>query len=164
MIIPPAHLLPPEIGELFATREEAIERLQNFAFTRGFAVVTRSSEPDRVKYACVHKGDSTRNWPGTALEDRKRLETHTNALGCKWRAYISQRKGAGGRWVFGWTHKEHNHDGNPDPFSLPQHKDKQHRYGESVARAVVHRGTTSYTASTNLLRREDLPILSLDDY
>ena len=55
--IPPARILPPESGELFATWKDAIERLPCFAFTRGFAVVSRLSEPDRVKYACVYQGD-----------------------------------------------------------------------------------------------------------
>jgi len=40
--LPEAHLLTPAAGELFKSQEAALLRLQNWAFTQGFAVITQS--------------------------------------------------------------------------------------------------------------------------
>ena len=40
--LPPAHLIPPASGELFDSPENALRRLQDWALTQGFAVVTES--------------------------------------------------------------------------------------------------------------------------
>ena len=69
--IPPAHLLPPRDREIYDAPSACFERLQNFAFSQGFAVVTgscgRAGNP-RKYYRCIHHGDKTRNW--------RRLEEH----------------------------------------------------------------------------------------
>ena len=80
------------------------------------------------------------------------------------KAYINKRQAAGEKWVFSRTHKEHSHGGNSDPFSYPQHKDNQGRYGETIARVMVHRGTASLQLPLCPIRRENLPISSRHDY
>jgi hypothetical protein len=39
-----AWLLPPQDGEVFATTKECLARLQGFALSQGFAVMTRGSD------------------------------------------------------------------------------------------------------------------------
>jgi len=48
------HLVEPQNGETFASPQEALERLQNWAFTQGFAVVIESSRPSYVRFQCIH--------------------------------------------------------------------------------------------------------------
>jgi hypothetical protein len=57
--LPAAHLVTPAAGELFESREAALLRLQNWAFTQGFAVATQSVRKDRSIFECVHHGKKT---------------------------------------------------------------------------------------------------------
>ena len=88
-----AWLVPPQQGELFETAKEYIRRLQAYALSRGFAVVTLTSKPKRARFAYIHYGSEPRNWRG--LEDymykdnegsivsrRKRDNTSRNAKNC----------------------------------------------------------------------------------
>ena len=57
-------LLPPVEGELFDSGKACLARLQAFAFSQGFAVVTTASTAERVRFACIHYSDNTKNWQG----------------------------------------------------------------------------------------------------
>jgi hypothetical protein len=48
-----AWLLPPQNEEVFTTAKECLARLQGFALSRGFAVVTRGSDKKRASF-CVY--------------------------------------------------------------------------------------------------------------
>src|SRR5450759_1445975 len=61
-------LLPPVEGELFDSGKACLARLQGFALSRGFAVVTTSSTAGRYRFGCIHRGDETKNW--------RKLEPH----------------------------------------------------------------------------------------
>jgi hypothetical protein len=93
-----AWLLPPQQGELFDSSKDCLRRLQGYALSRGFAVVTTTSKKGRAQFACIHHGAETKNWRGLEAhvkrdEDnkissrRKREETATNARGCTWEMY-----------------------------------------------------------------------------
>ena len=93
-IIPPAHLISPASGEAYEDREVALRRLQDWAFTQGFAVVTESVKigrinakgvktGGRVAFQCVHHRDKTRNSRKIATKDRERVETAIRAKSCK---------------------------------------------------------------------------------
>src|SRR5439155_1651246 len=56
-----AHLLTPVAGESFINHEDALKRLQDWAFTQGFAVVTESVRKGRVIFQCIHHRKKTRN-------------------------------------------------------------------------------------------------------
>ena len=47
--IPPAYLLPPKKNEIFDSPSQALERLQNYSFAVGFAVVIISGKKERVR-------------------------------------------------------------------------------------------------------------------
>src|ERR1700733_9857902 len=97
-----AWLLPPQHGEIFETAKECLRRLQAYALSRGFAVVTLSSKPKRAQFACIHHGAETRNWrgleervekgeEGSVVSRRKRDDTSSNAKNCTWEMYWSVR-------------------------------------------------------------------------
>ena len=57
--LPPAHRLNPVEDEPTESKEAAFVRLKNWAFTKGFALVTESSKTKngqviRVYFECVH--------------------------------------------------------------------------------------------------------------
>jgi hypothetical protein len=57
-----AWLLPPRQGEVFETSKACRRRLQGYALSQGFAVVTASSNKTRARFSCIHHGVQTRNW------------------------------------------------------------------------------------------------------
>jgi hypothetical protein len=64
--LPPAHCLDPVEQEPSVSKEAAFVRLQNWAFTKGFALVTSSAKSEnghvvRVYFNCVHHKKETRN-------------------------------------------------------------------------------------------------------
>ena len=68
--LPLANLILPAFGESFNSPANALRRLQDWAFTQGFAVVTESTWKDRVIFECVHHKKKTKNCCKTATEDR----------------------------------------------------------------------------------------------
>ena len=73
-----AWLLPPQAGEVFDTAKACFRRLQGFAPSRGFAVVTTTSKTTRAQFACVHHGEKTKNWRG--LEDHIERDAEGNIV------------------------------------------------------------------------------------
>jgi hypothetical protein len=163
-VLPPAHLLTPVHGESFKTPDEALRRLQDWAFTQGFAVVTESKRKGRCIFHCIHHKKKTRNSRKTVTEDRKRLGTAIMVKGYTWSVYVSQRAATQDAWILGWTHEDHSHTPNPDPFTFAAHKAKKPGYREAVDKALVHRGAASYSTSSRLLRKEGLPVLTAKEY
>ena len=86
--LPPAYCLNPTENELSVSRDSAYLRLQNWAFTKGFAFVTESAKTYkgqvvRVYLDCVHHKKETRNTRKLDEEDRQRVQTKTQTNGCK---------------------------------------------------------------------------------
>ena len=55
-------LLPPIEGEIFDTGKACLARLQAFAFSQGFAVVTTGSRKGRTRFSCIYHGGEIKNW------------------------------------------------------------------------------------------------------
>lgn len=163
-VLPSAHLSTPAYGELFKTSDEAHQRLQDWAFTQGFAVVTESKWKGRCIFHCIHYKKKTRNSRKTATEDQKRLGTAMMAKDCTWSVYVSQRAATQDAWILGWTHEEHSHTPNPDPFTFAAHKSKKSGYREAINKALIHHRAASYSTSSRLLRKEGLPVLTAKEY
>src|SRR5881275_1914958 len=51
-----AWLLPPQAGEVFESAKACLRRLQGYALSQGFAVVTASSNKTRARFSCIHHG------------------------------------------------------------------------------------------------------------
>jgi hypothetical protein len=93
-----AWLLPPQQGEVFETAKACLHRLQGYALSRGFAVVTASSNKTRARFSCIHHGVDTRSWreleahvekdaEGNILTRCKKEDTAINAKDCGWEMY-----------------------------------------------------------------------------
>src|SRR5438876_9798657 len=61
-------LLPPKKGEVFDSRKEYLARLQGFALSRGFAIVTIALTAGRCRFVCIYHREQTKNW--------RKLEKH----------------------------------------------------------------------------------------
>jgi hypothetical protein len=158
--LPPAHCLDPVENEPSESREAAFIRLQDWAFTKGFALVTESAKTKnkqvvRVYLDCVHHKNETKN-SRKLDEERQRVQTRTQANGCKFSIGIYYTKETG-RWRIRSKNLAHNHAANPDPFQYHQHQDKIPKYKAALAAAEVHRGVVGYKEHTALLRKDNLP-------
>ena len=92
--IPPAHCLNPVEQERFELNDAAFVCLQNWAFTKGFAFVkesakTKNGQVVRVYLDCVHHKKVTKNSRKLKEEERKRVQTRTQANDCKFSLVIS---------------------------------------------------------------------------
>jgi hypothetical protein len=118
--IPAAHRIAPIDGKYTESRDAAFERLQDWAFTQGFAIVRDSCKTEkgqivRAYFDCVHHKKFTKNCGKLQEEDRKRVETKTQASGCKFCLCVSYQKKRDA-WIIRGTNLEYNHAPNPDPF------------------------------------------------
>jgi hypothetical protein len=137
-------LLPPQQGEVFQTAKDCLRRLQGYALSRGFAVVTTTSKKGRAQFACIHHGPETKNWrdledyvemntEGNIVSRRRREETSTNARDCPWKIYWSVRSvGKRGSGVMagqlGITRDVHNHILAPNPLIYKVHQKATPQY------------------------------------
>jgi hypothetical protein len=118
--LPPAHRLNPTEDELSDSREAAYLRLQDWAFTKGFAFVTESAKTHKgqvmhVYLECVHYKKGTRNTCKLAKEDQQRVQTKTQLNSCKFSVGIYYNKAAG-CWRIQSKTLLHNYALNLDPF------------------------------------------------
>jgi hypothetical protein len=140
--LPPAHRSNPRENEAFELREAAFVRLQDWAFTKGFALVTESAKTHngqvvRVYLNCLHHKKETRNSRKLAEEERQRAQTQTQANSCKFSIGIYYRKEER-EWRIRSKSLVYNHAPNPDPFQYHQHQDKVPKYAAALTAAEVH--------------------------
>jgi hypothetical protein len=170
-----AWLLPPQQGEVFETAKACLRRLQGYALSRGFAVVTASSNKTRARFSCIHHGVDTRNWreleahvekdaEGNILTRRKKEDTATNAKACDWEMYWSVRsvgkRGSGAvAGQLGITKDVHSHILAPNPFIYKVHQKATAQYKQAVCLALGHRlAHQSYSSMRQVLDTADLCI------
>jgi len=90
--VPPSHRLPPKKNETVESPEAGLERLQNWAFTQGFALAVESRNKERLRVECVNHHKKTKGWRKTKEEERIRPNTVSLAKDCPYALYISYRK------------------------------------------------------------------------
>ena len=163
--IPPAHRVAPLQDEVVASREVGYMRLQDWAFCNGYALAIESSKPSfkggpisRIVVHCVHHKEATRNSRKIVEVERRRVSRKTQANGCKFSMYISQRKRMGGLWAIGYTQPEHNHDPPPDPFQYDVHRSRRPGHAAALDIAATHRGTITYGKSKEILQKQGLHV------
>lgn len=142
--LPQAWLLPPQAGEVFDQAQDCLARLQGYAFTRGFAVVTTTSKKGRAQFACIHHGQETKDWRHLSEEDRQRHNHTLNQKDCPWAVYWSVRSvGRRGSGILagqlGITRLDHNHGPAPNPLIFKQHEKATPGYQQALERALGHR-------------------------
>lgn len=60
--------------------------------------------------------------------------------------------------VIGYTHREHNHPMNPDPFSYIVHRLRRVGQGKAIELVRGLQGEVSYKKATRILKNHDLHI------
>ena len=60
--LPPAHRIEPQENELVESPDVKYVRLQDWAFTQGFALVKESSRAERWVLQCIHYKKETKDW------------------------------------------------------------------------------------------------------
>jgi hypothetical protein len=70
-------------------KEAALQQLQDWAFTHGFAIATEFASAKRVRFECVHYKKSTKNCRKTLEDARIRVKTKTQSRNCQFELYIS---------------------------------------------------------------------------
>jgi len=96
----PAYRRTPRENEPFESREAAYLRLQDWAFTEGFALViksakTKNSQVVQQYVECIHHKKETRNTRKLAEDKRRRVQTKTQTNGCKFSISIYYKKELG---------------------------------------------------------------------
>jgi hypothetical protein len=154
--LPSTHRSHPTKGEIVESPDSGFTRLQDWAFTHGFALVIESAGSDRTIYRCSHHQRKTRNTRKTDEEDRQRVETKTRARGCLFNIYISKQKRLGDQWGIGFNSNRlvHNHAPNPDPFLYIQHRSKRPGYIEALELATTMRGVVAYNQVSEVLKKK----------
>ena len=180
--LPPSHLLPPTHGETFASGEDAELRLHNYAFAHGYCLVKESGSLKalRLRLACKHHGDKTKNKRGTTEEERhavdkqgrhlRRPNTKVAFTSCRYAVYVTFKAvvGGGGRkaWQTGVSNNEHSgHSPLPNPFSYPEHQARYPHWHKTVEVALVLRSTTVPFKKVNeVLTSTNLPQITAQQY
>lgn len=148
--LPPSHRRPPLKGEVVESPAAGYARLQDWAFTQGFCLVTESGNAERTQLWCIHHQKNTRNTRKTAEVDRIRVKTHTQACGCQFSIYISMQKRLRDRYGIRFNLEKlyHNHTPNLDPFMYIPHRPKRPGYTEALELAFDLRGVVGYSAAS----------------
>jgi hypothetical protein len=87
---PPAWLLPPQTGEIFASREECNYRLRAFALAKGFNIVRNGGGTSRNlawRFRCFYYRSEIRN--ERKLEARVKKDNKGKITSKRQRAYIN---------------------------------------------------------------------------
>ena len=149
--LPPRHLQAVVAGETYPSREAAVIRLKDYAFSQGFVVVGEGGGAQRAKLRCCQQGKETQNNRKLTEEERKR-NTKTQASDCPYKVYAANKKGKDGHysWTIGLTCPTHNHPPLSDPFVHPQTKHRHPTYLQVVteARRDRHRHISFRHATT----------------
>ena len=161
------HKLPPEDGETFADQNLGQLRIQDYAFTQGFAVVKthedNSESRKMVTLQCTRHGKKTRNTRGLTEKERKRHATHVQFLECPYKAKLRYRKREKD-WKLSITSSEHSHEMLEDPFQLKEHRYRDPDRVAACAEGAALRATqTPYSAARRIMRIKGLH-LSQNDY
>ncbi|SMR48469.1 unnamed protein product [Zymoseptoria tritici ST99CH_1E4] len=171
--IDPSHYEHPRNGEVYKDAEHCYSRLQDYAFTMGFAVVCTLSTAQRKLYYCIHHGDGTRNDREfeEAMNDsddeyrnlRARAAKCIRARHCKWYcrlAYKRVRQDAEvKRWILTIYHLSHCHEVAPLPTVYTVHQERLPNYHEGLALAAQLRLTgESYKTAYRQLSAKDLQL------
>jgi hypothetical protein len=144
-LIPFARRQRPTHREV-TTEEDALNRLNNWAFCEGYGYVARSSHKGKdITAHCVKYQKETRNTRKLTEDERKQSRTNISGTQCPHKAYISAQKKLGGLWVFSSFTNEHNHPPAVDPFDLSPHYNSDIDREKAKEITMAHRGTTTYT-------------------
>ena len=163
-LLPPPHLLPPQENELFSSWEEAKTRLQDYAFTQGFALVTETHDKKNhlIVLDCTRHHKRVRNTRKVEEEDRVRANTKVSFNECPYRLRLKKNKDNAWRLIV--TNSEHNHEMATDPFAFREHHSRDPDRTDALDQGKSLRASsTQYGQAARILGIQGLR-LSRSDY
>ena len=130
-VIPAAYKQAPVDDEIHESKDAVFLRLQDYAFTQGFAVVTTSSPSgarQRYIFQCTRYGKKTRDTrknteiiaSGDVVDYRKRLNSNVNANECLYKVKFRFYKGDA-IWRLTVLDDYYNHPMVDNPFDFKEH-------------------------------------------
>lgn len=139
-LIPDTHFSPPSIEETFLDSAIAKNRVQDYAFSQGFAVITLTHDKTRqiLVLACTQHGSHTKNWRKTPTEERKQINMKVSANDCPFRLRII-KKTDDHVWRISRLDIQHNHGMNPDPFQFNEHRNRDPDRETAISHAIILR-------------------------
>lgn len=176
---PPCFIEQPADGEVFDNVDLCRERLQGFAFSRGFAIVQKSGSMAQARprfyFRCIHYGSSTSNWRGleehverdeedNVISRRKKEATNINGRGCPyfiWLAYKQIGKRGSGKFglVLGVKNDTHSHNMAVNPLVYSEHKRSLPAFQNAVELGISLRSAyISYSAARRVLEQTGFPL------
>ena len=163
-LLPPSHRLPPQENESFGSWEDGKTRLQDYAFTQGFALVTETNNKKRqvVILECTRHHSKERNTRKLGEKDRKRKNTKVAFNDCRYRLKLKRDEDE--TWRLYIINPDHNHEMARDPFSFKEHQTRDPErataleQGENLRDASTKFGQASRVLGISNLR------LSKNDY
>lgn len=163
-LLPPAHCLPLQEGEDFPTVDEGKTRVQDYAFTQGFALVQESFQKSRgiMLLDCTRHHVKERNTRGLDEEERTRTNTKVSFTDCKYRLRLKRTKKETWRLVI--TNSTHNHSMAINPFSFKEHHSRDPDRAKALDHAsILRNSSTPYGQAIRTLHIRGLR-LSKNDY
>ena len=153
-----------EAPDLFTNPDQALLRLNDWAFCEGHAFVTASKDPNRGRaiYRCIRHSDGTRNTRKTEETDKRRPNTRTKQLGCPVRIEVLN---ANNCWYFLIKESSHGHEPHANPFIyLRVHGDRRPNLEAIRKLHLSHRNVLTYSKSAEIVKREGYMPLSAQEY
>ena len=159
------HLLPPQENELFSSWKKAKTRLQDYAFTQGFALVTETHDKKNhlIVLDCTRHHKRVRNTRKVEEEDRVRANTKVSFNECPYRLRL-KKKNKDNAWRLIVTNSEHNHEMATDPFAFREHHSRDPDRTDALEQGKSLRASsTQYGQAARILGIQGLR-LSRSDY
>ena len=163
--LPSSHRLPPSESEIFISWEEGKTRLQNYAFTQGFALVTETNDKKNhlVILDCTRHHKRERNTRKLEEKDRVRKNTKGSFNECKYRLRLKQNKDEAWRLII--TNPDHNHEMATDPFGFKEHRSQDLDRATALDQAKSLRdASTRYGQASRVLGMTGLRLSNKDYY
>jgi hypothetical protein len=162
--LPMSYLIHLVDGEIFSAPEAAFDRLQNYAMSRGFCVVHRSTDRNkakteiyRVRWQCIHYSLETANKRGLEehviynseceiSSERKRENTKIMSRECKWGMEVRYKAispiSTTKEWFLHISQASHDgHEMAPNPLSYMAHRQRQPEWQKALELARTYRTT-----------------------
>ena len=156
--IPPHHKLPPSTGETVDSLEAGKIRLQDYAFTKGFALVVDKNDKKRnfLILECSRHKKKTKNWRKLEEGERRRAATNVSFNTCEYsvkiRYHIQQEA-----FIITVINDEHNHSMAFDPFIFREHKSRDNLRDEALQLGLgMRKSSTKYSQAKRTLQTQGL--------
>lgn len=164
--LPSSHRLSSVTGEEVESLEHGKTRLQDYAFTQGFALVIESHDKKRrrLRMHCSRHKSNTRNTRKLDEEDRERVYTNVSFDQCKYSVQIKYPRYED-RFIITVLNDEHSHDLSPDPFVFREHKSKDICRDEAMQLGLGLRiSSTKYNQAGGTMRTQGVTMTSKEYY